>query len=65
VKLTIPPETANGRVFRLGGLGMPNLRNPEQRGDLYATIEVQLPQRLSQEEKELFQQLQNLREDAR
>lgn len=65
VKLTIPPETANGRVFRLGGLGMPNLRNPEQRGDLYATVEVQLPQHLSQEEKELFQQLQNLREDAR
>ncbi len=61
VKLTIPPETANGRVFRLGGLGMPNLRNPDQRGDLYATVEVQLPQNLNQAEKELFEQLQEMR----
>jgi curved DNA-binding protein len=61
VKLTIPPETANGRVFRLGGLGMPNFRNPDQRGDLYATVEVQLPQNLSQAEKELFEQLQDMR----
>jgi len=65
VKLTIPPETANGKVFRLRGLGMPNLRDPDQKGDLYATVEVRLPQHLRQEEKELFQQLQGLRKDAR
>jgi curved DNA-binding protein len=61
VKLTIPPETANGSVFRLSGLGMPNLRNPDQRGDLYTTVEVQLPQDLNQAEKELFEQLQEMR----
>lgn len=60
VKLTIPPETANGKLFRLRGLGMPNLRNPEQRGDLYARVEVQLPARLSAEEKELFSRLRAL-----
>jgi curved DNA-binding protein len=59
--LNIPPETANGKSFRLRGLGMPNLRNPDQRGDLYADIEVQLPQNLSQEEKALFQQLRDMR----
>jgi len=61
VKLTVPPETANGKVFRLRGLGMPNLRNPDQRGDLYAAIEVQLPQNLSEQEKDLFRQLRDFR----
>jgi curved DNA-binding protein len=61
VKLTIPPGTANGKVFRLRGLGMPNLRNPDQRGDLYATVHVQLPQDLSQKEEELVQQLRDMR----
>jgi curved DNA-binding protein len=62
VKLNIPPETANGKVFRLRGLGMPRLRQPDQRGDLYATVAVQLPQRLSQKEKELLGQLRALRQ---
>jgi curved DNA-binding protein len=62
VKLTIPPETANGKQFRLRGLGMPNIKNPEERGSLYATIEVQLPTDLSEEEKELFESLRKLRE---
>lgn len=62
VKLTIPPETANGRVFRLRGLGMPNLRNPDRRGDLYATVDVKLPQNLSEEEKRLFRQLRRIRQ---
>jgi curved DNA-binding protein len=61
VELTIPPETANGRVFRLHGLGMPNLRDPQQRGNLYATVQVQLPHNLSEEERQLFQKLRGLR----
>jgi curved DNA-binding protein len=62
VKLTIPPETVNGKVFRLKGLGMPKLKQPEQRGDLYATIYVKIPENLSTEEKRLVQQLQDLRQ---
>jgi curved DNA-binding protein len=65
VQLTIPPETRNGRIFRLQGLGMPNLRSPGQRGDLYATVKVQLPERLSQREKRLFEQLREMREGSR
>lgn len=61
VELTIPPETANGKVFRLRGLGMPNLKNPQQRGNLYVTVQVQLPRNLSQQERELFQKLRQLR----
>jgi curved DNA-binding protein len=61
VELTIPPETANGKVFRLRGLGMPNLKNPQERGNLYVTVQVQLPYNLSQQERELFQKLRELR----
>ncbi len=60
VMLRIPPETPNGKTFRLRGLGMPNLKNPDQRGDLYAKVNVQLPRNLSEEEKALFRQLRDL-----
>jgi curved DNA-binding protein len=61
VNLTVPAETANGKQFRLSGLGMPQLRQPDRRGDLYVTVEVQLPEKLSEKEKTLFQQLQKMR----
>ncbi|MDX1413317.1 MAG: J domain-containing protein [Candidatus Promineifilaceae bacterium] len=61
VNLTIPPETDNGKQFRLRGLGMPNLRNPDQRGDLFAIVSIQIPHNLSQEEKRLFEDLQKAR----
>jgi curved DNA-binding protein len=61
VKLDIPPETRNGRSFRLRGLGMPKMKDPAQRGDLYVTAETVLPQGLSAEEKELVTQWKNMR----
>jgi curved DNA-binding protein len=60
VRLDIPAETPNGRVFRLKGLGMPNLKNPEQRGDLYVTVEAVLPKHLSKKERDLVQQWRNI-----
>jgi curved DNA-binding protein len=60
--LTVPPETANGKQFRLRGKGMPHLRHPDQRGDLIATVAIQLPANLTDEEKELFTQLRQLRQ---
>jgi curved DNA-binding protein len=61
VKLDIPPETRNGRVFRLRGLGMPKMKHPDQRGDLFVTVEAILPQHLTPEEKELVKQWKNMR----
>jgi len=61
VVLKIPPETHNGEVFRLKGLGMPKLSKPDQRGDLYASVEVKLPKNLDEEEKNLFRQLRDMR----
>ena len=61
VKLDIPPQTANGRVFRLKGLGMPHLKDPEKRGDLYVTVTAVLPEHLTDQEKELIKQWRALR----
>ena len=60
LSLKIPPETQNGRTFRLTGQGMPHLGN-SARGDLLARVKVVLPTKLSDEEKELFQKLGKLR----
>jgi curved DNA-binding protein len=61
VELTVPAGTSNGKIFRLRGLGMPHLKNPQERGNLLATIEVRLPTQLSPQEKELFEKLRSLR----
>jgi curved DNA-binding protein len=57
VVLTIPAGTQPGQTFRLSGRGMPQLRNPNSHGDLYARIKVNLPRNLSDHQKELFEQL--------
>jgi len=61
VALTVPAGTQNGRTFRLRGLGMPKLKQPDQRGDLLAEVSIKLPTELTAEEKELFQKLRALR----
>ena len=60
VMLTIPAGTQNGRVFRLRGKGMPHLRQPQQQGDLFAKVEVQLPAHLTPRQQELFEELRRL-----
>ena len=61
VKLKIPPETQSGRTFRLRGQGMPHLGEPDERGDLYAKVMVKLPENLTPEEIELFEELADIR----
>jgi curved DNA-binding protein len=60
VRLKIPEGTQNGQVFRLKGHGMPNVGKPDDRGDLYATVEVQLPRALTREQREHYEALQKL-----
>ncbi len=62
VSLTIPAGTSSGRTIRLRGLGMPRLDNKDQRGDLLARIQVQIPGTLTAEEKALFEELRALKE---
>jgi molecular chaperone DnaJ len=58
--LRIPAETQNGRIFRLAGQGMPHL-GKTTRGDLLAKVNVVLPTKLSEKEKELFRQIGEMR----
>jgi DnaJ-class molecular chaperone len=53
--LRIPPETPNGKSFRLRGQGMPQLGQPDKRGDIYAEVSVVLPTHLSDEQRQLFE----------
>lgn len=61
VTLTIPAGTQPGQTFRLSGQGMPQLRSPKTRGDLYARIKVQIPRNLSAEQRKLFEELAHKR----
>jgi curved DNA-binding protein len=61
VKLKIPPETQSGRTFRLKGQGMPHLKQPDTRGDLYAKVMIQVPENLTDEEIALFEELADIR----
>lgn len=66
VALTIPAETQSGRVFRLRGQGMPQLKGPKgQRGDLFARARVVLPTDLTERERSLFEQLRQMRSGGR
>jgi curved DNA-binding protein len=59
VMLRIPPETQNGRTFRLAGKGLPKFRG-EERGDLYVKVRVVLPTNLSAEAKAAAERFLNL-----
>lgn len=61
VVMTIPPSSQPGQRFRLRGQGMPHLRRPQHRGDLYVELAVHIPTDLSREEIELFERLQKLK----
>jgi curved DNA-binding protein len=61
IKLKVPAGTANGKVIRLSGQGMPRLRNVGTRGDLYVTLEALLPATLSERERELVEELRTMR----
>src|SRR5882762_4666527 len=55
VSLRIPPETQNGRTIRLAGQGLP--RKDGGFGDLYVTVRVVLPTKLTDEDKECIQKI--------
>jgi DnaJ-class molecular chaperone len=63
-RLKIPPLTQNGQVFRLKGYGMPAVGKTDEKGDLYARVEAQLPTRLSTEERSHWEALAKLSEAA-
>ena len=61
VVLTLPPETEDGRVFRLRGQGMTHPADPKQRGNLFAEVHLDIPRDLSEREKALVRELAEAR----
>lgn len=59
VGIKIPPHTAAGQVFRLRGQGLPRPGGKDGRGDLHATVVVELPKRLTPKQRELFEALRD------
>jgi curved DNA-binding protein len=65
LRLKIPPTTQQGQVFRLKGHGMPSVGKTEEHGDLYATVDVQLPRQVTAEERAHYEALQKLEKGAK
>ena len=61
VNLKVKPETQNATKVRLKGKGFPVYKKDGEFGDLIVTYNVKLPTHLTEKEKELFQELKNLK----
>jgi molecular chaperone DnaJ len=59
--VSIAEGTQTGSVFRLRGQGMPDVRNANIKGDLHVAVKVEVPTKLSDEEKKLLRQFAALR----
>ncbi len=57
LRLKVPAGTQNGQVFRLRGQGMSLPGKTGERSDLYATVDVQLPRQLTEEQRQHFEGL--------
>jgi molecular chaperone DnaJ len=55
-KVAVPPGAQSGDAVRLEGKGVPYLRR-SGRGDQLITLVVETPQRLSSDQKRLFEEL--------
>ena len=53
VKIKIPAGTESGRVFRLRGHGVKDVR-VRQQGDLYVRVQIAVPKKLTDKQKELL-----------
>ena len=60
VKLAIKPGTQNNAKVRLKGKGFPVYKQEGSFGDLIVTYTVNIPTNLSEEQKNLFRQIQHL-----
>ena len=61
LRLKLPAGTQSGQKFRLRGHGLPNVGKPDERGDLYANVEVDIPKSLSEEERQHYEALREAR----
>jgi DnaJ-class molecular chaperone len=64
--LRVPPGTSSGQKLRLREKGMPSVRQPGKRGDLYVTLQVMVPKPVDERVRDLLRELAKLEpEDPR
>ncbi|NQU48508.1 MAG: molecular chaperone DnaJ [Planctomycetes bacterium] len=61
-RMTIPAGTPTGKLFRLRGHGLPRLHGGK-RGDQLVRVYIDVPRKITREEKNLLKELQKLHED--
>jgi curved DNA-binding protein len=64
VKLKIAEGTQSSSKVKLKGKGFPVYKKENEFGDLYVMFNIKLPSKLTDKEKELFSELQKLRQDG-
>jgi molecular chaperone DnaJ len=63
VELIIPPGTQPNTVMKLENRGVPRLGNPVSRGDHMLTVLIDIPNKITPEERELLEKLAKIRGD--
>ena len=56
----IKEGTQSGSKIRLRGKGMPLMKNPSQKGDQYAVVQIQVPRNVSQQAKNKLKEFEAL-----
>jgi curved DNA-binding protein len=60
VKIQIAAGTQNGKSIRLKGKGMPVYEKSTLFGDLYIQLQVQIPDKLTEKQQQLFEELKSI-----
>lgn len=60
VQCSIPAGTQSGSKIRLKNKGIVSMKNPQQHGDAYVVVQIEVPKSLSLEERKLLEKLKRL-----
>lgn len=63
--VTIPPGTQSNHKIRLKNKGMPLLRHPQMRGDMYINISVLVPINLTEKQKQILKNFEEASAQSR
>ncbi|MDP3920899.1 MAG: molecular chaperone DnaJ [Candidatus Omnitrophota bacterium] len=63
-KIKIEGGTPSGKIIKVKGEGLPQLGNPNVRGDEYARVEIEVPSKISEEERKLLKEYAKLRSES-
>ncbi len=60
-RVKVPAGTDTGTIFRVPAFGLPDVHGSRRTGDLLVQVEVEIPKKLSKRERELLQELADLK----